>query len=193
MTPNEGVRLRKESKIFLVGHVSNSISGSKLPSKRQVLSMYFFNVRNRGIDRKSSALIVADAVNIFWRQAAIPTHRRDHIQTKTLSLVQNLRKLQKHAVRGGEVQKRKEATFVDELDDLFDIARDDALETIANPEDAEFLKMQRRKGRPGCMASIDKVLLNKLKRRTKREEQEEIRRKRTNNDNHQAAVSGKYK
>lgn len=51
--------------------------------------------------------------------------------------------------------KQKYDVFMDELDDLFDIVSADALTTMTNEEDREFLEKQRQKGRPGSMLGID--------------------------------------
>ena len=67
-------------------------------------------------------------------------------------------------------QKKREAKFVDVLDDLFDVAQADALQLIKTDEDREFLIAQREKGKRGCLRSIDMKLTRHEKRRQKREE-----------------------
>lgn len=179
-TSKDSIGLRSKTEIYLVGHPCHAIMGSKLPSKRQILSMYFFNTRNRKMQANASALLVADAAMIFWRQAAIPTRDRGDVRKKITALHEEWYALQKNAIRGGPAQANKEKTFVDQLDDLFDIAHADALTTTKNKEDVEFLKMQRQKGRQGCMIGVDDVLFGIQKRRAEREEEEEARRKRAN-------------
>lgn len=68
--------------------------------------------------------------------------------------------------------KQKYDVFMDELDDLFDIASADALTTMTNEEDREFLEKQRQKGRPGSMLGIDMKLAAKEHRTELRKEKE---------------------
>ena len=51
------------------------------------------------------------------------------------------------------------------MDDLFDIAHQDALTLITIPEDREFLIAQREKRRRGCMSGTDNKLHQKEQRR----------------------------
>lgn len=76
-----------------------------------------------------------------------------------------------------ETQKQVAETFAETLDDLFDISTVDALETIRIEEDKEFVIMQRRKGRPGCMVGVDMVLYGREKRALERKESEEARKR----------------
>jgi hypothetical protein len=76
----------------------------------------------------------------------------------------------------------KENKFVESLNDLFDVAHEDALTMIKIDDDRQFLIAQRRKGRPGAMMGYDKKLENIEKRKRKRteafEEQEQREKKR---------------
>jgi hypothetical protein len=64
------------------------------------------------------------------------------------------------------------------LDDLFDLAHQNA-ETMMNvEEDRAFLKLQRKKGRPGSMLGKDMILHGVEKRRERREQKmHEFRKK----------------
>lgn len=55
MASSSKINLRDSNKIFLVGHISNQIIGSKLPSKKQVLSVLFFNKRKVNLNLRDSA------------------------------------------------------------------------------------------------------------------------------------------
>lgn len=48
-----------------------------------------------------------------------------------------------------------EEVFLEDLNDLFDIASADGLNSMKFEEDKEFMRMQRQKGRKGSMAGID--------------------------------------
>lgn len=190
-TSSSAVRnLRSRSELFLIGQPCSNIMGTKLPSRRQVLKMYFYGTGNRKMNANDSSYLVTDTVMVFWRQAFIPTRHRGDVKKKVQSLVAEWIALQRNTLRGGEAQKRKEADFVNKLDDLFDIAHANALEMVVNPEDAVFLQMQREKGRKGTIAGVDTIFTNQVKRRSEREEQEEERLKRAKQHN-EAATAGK--
>lgn len=56
---------RKDSNLVLIGNINHQILGAKLPSNRQVFSVYFHNTR--------VANLFADEVAIFYNKARIPT------------------------------------------------------------------------------------------------------------------------
>lgn len=166
--------------------------GTKLPSRKQVLKMYFYGTRQRKISADKSAYLVTDTVIIFWRQAFIPTKHRGDVKNKVQSLVAEWQTLQKSSLRGGETQNRKEDEFVAKLDDLFDIAHANALEMVTDPEDAAFLQMQRQKGRIGCMAGVDENQARRQKRRAEREKQNDASNKRAKLQNKELFAAGEY-
>lgn len=48
------------TKIYLFGSIKNQILGSKLPSKDDVLSVYFFNMRTVGLNLYDGASLVIE-------------------------------------------------------------------------------------------------------------------------------------
>lgn len=163
--------------IYLVGTVDNQILGSKLPSNRQVLSVFFYNMRIVKLSaRESASLAIREAV-IFWEKSRIPTRAVQHCIQKLLDMYEVWRNLQKSSKKVGEVFRQKEAEFIANFDNLFDIAHSDALKIIKIEEDKQFLIAQRQPGRKGCLGGIDKNLESKEKRSEKRK-REEFRRKR---------------
>jgi len=58
--------------------------------------------------------------------------------------------------------------FKASLDDLFDVAHQDAMKIITIEEDRHFLQAQREKGRRGTMVGVDRKLYNKEQRVLKR-------------------------
>lgn len=168
-------------RIDLIGNVSHQITGAKLPSNKQVLQVFFYNMRFVCVkpNAKESAKLAVDAVLIFWQQARIPTMRKDHCIEKLLQKYENWKTIQKIVPeKRSAKQKQEENMFVDHLDDLFDIASKNALEAISIEEDKQFLISQRQKGLPGCMAGVDQTLLMREKRAIERKEKEEMRKKR---------------
>lgn len=183
--------LRSHTGLFLIGQPCSNISGAKLPSRQQVLRMYFYGTGERKISADESGYLVTDTVMVFWRQAFIPTKHRGDVKKKVHSLVAEWLAIQKNTLRGGETQRKREAEFIAKLDDLFDIAHANVLEMVTNPEDMAFLQLQREKGRQGCMTGVDMILCKKQKRQVERKELEDKRRKRAKIQN-ESAVPGNY-
>lgn len=82
----------------------------------------------------------------------------------------------KNKLRRTDQQLSLENFFVDSLDDLFDIARANAMETMKIQEDKDFLAKQREKGRPGAMVGVDKILQAREKKKAERRALEKERR-----------------
>lgn len=144
-----------------IGKISHQIIGAKLPSNRQVIQVFFYNMRfvdrNKQPDAKArnSAKLAIDAAKIFWHQARIPVRNDDKCIDKIIKLYNDWKHIRKTPpARRSEKQKENAESFKDTLDDLFDIASQNALEKIKIAEDKLFLEMQRKKGRPGCMAGV---------------------------------------
>ena len=87
--------------------------------------------------------------------------------------------MQKLSKRKTEAQNKKVGDFVNQLDDLFDIAHANALYMIRIQEDKMFLLSQRQKGRPGCMLGVDYKLSLQEKKKEEKLQKFEERKKRT--------------
>lgn len=164
--------------IDLIGRTAHQITGAKLPSNRQVLQTFFYNMRFVKLPARDSASLTINAVSIFWRQARIPMRYEARCIDKLIKMYEQWKGIQKvTASKRTGAQKRTEHEFVAVLDDLFDIAAVDALEQMRIEEDRQFLILQRQKGRPGCMAGVDMVLYSREKRRKQRIEKEMNRKR----------------
>jgi len=64
--------------------------------------------------------------------------------------------------------------FAASVEELFDIAHEDAMTMMVIEEDKQFLHLQRQ-GRKGCMGRIDKELAEREQRKQERREAEERR------------------
>lgn len=169
--------------IDMVGNTSHQITGAKLPSNKQVLKVMFYNMRFVRLGAKESAHLAVQSAGIFWQQARIPIRNEHKSTEKLMKLYERWRNIRKTApTKRSKVQKKVADKFVEGLDDLFDIASNDALDIIKIDEDKEFLEMQRKKGRPGCMAGIDMVLYGREKRAQERREKEEARKRKYNEE-----------
>lgn len=170
--------------IDMIGKTQHQIIGAKLPSNRQVLQVFFYNLRfvdrNQQSDAKAknSAKLSIDAVKIYWQQARIPIKEDHRCREKLLKLYADWNNIRKTTEdKRSQKQKQFAESFVDSLDDLFDIASPNALNEIKIPEDKKFLEMQRQKGRQGCMIGVDMSLYGREKRAQERKEKEDARKK----------------
>lgn len=166
--------LREE--IYLIGFPNLQITGSKLPSKGDCLKVLFFNIRFTKLNVQESARLVVKECSIFWEKANIPVRQFHRAVKKLLDLYDEWKYFVKTKNRDGETYKIKRVEWEDGLDDLFDIAHNDALNIIKIEEDKQFLLNQRLKGRPGSMLGVDVKLLKKNERIQKRTEAEEMRK-----------------
>ncbi|XP_073410402.1 uncharacterized protein [Dendrobates tinctorius] len=155
MAFTSGVQSRNKDKLFLVGYPIHQITGCKLPSNRQVLCALFYNLRTVKLTVRESAKLTIREVFIFWGKARIPTKHEQDAITKLEKLHAEWRSLQKDRKKTSETAKNKFKQFVEKLNDLFDIAQQDALALMKLEEDKAFLVKQRQKGRPGSMAGVD--------------------------------------
>lgn len=178
-------------KIDLVGNVSHQIIGAKLPSNRQVLQVLFYNMRFVNLLAKISAKLAIDAVQIFWHQARIPIREGHKCVDKLLKLYEKWKNIQKtFPEKRSNAQKQAAETFLEHLDDLFDIATVDALDKIRIVEDRRFLEMQRQKGRPGCMAGVDMALWDREKKAQERKDKEAVRKRK--HEEEKSTQAGKF-
>ncbi|KAL3275159.1 hypothetical protein HHI36_019928 [Cryptolaemus montrouzieri] len=162
--------------IFLVGNTSKKIDGNKLPSNREVLKVFFHALRReKGSTIRSSATKAIQLVEEFWQKARIPVKRTQKSIEKLESIYRNWEKIAKNETRRTPRQIEKERLFVEPLDNLFDIAHNDADKLITIEEDKQFLKAQRQKGRIGYMGSVDVSLAQKEARIELRRLEEENR------------------
>lgn len=161
--------------IEMIGDVCHQITGAKLPSNRQILQMFFYNMRFAKFTAKGSAKLTVDAALIFWQQARVPTRETHKCAEKLLKLYEKYRSIQKKIQSKYPLSKTSE--FIETLDDLFDIASVDALDEMKIEEDKAFLLMQREKGRRGCMAGVDMSLNRREMRSQQRKEREESRKR----------------
>lgn len=163
--------------IKLVGNVSHQIVGAKLPSNKQLLEVFFYNMRFVKLNARKSAELTIDAAFIFWQQARIPTRKRDKCADQLIKLYDEWKILQKNPIEKMSAERKEKLdTFMNKLNNLFDIAHADAMNLMHSEEDKEFLAKQREDGRPGSMLGIDKNLADKEERSRLRKEQEEARK-----------------
>lgn len=169
------------SNIYLIGSEISQIFGAKLPSNKQVLSVFFYNHNIVKLTIRESARLAIREVSIFWSKAKIPIRDEQRCIDKLENLHKTWVAIGKNKNKRTEAQRNKERAFTEKLNDLFDIAHANALNMIKWEEDKQFLIAQRQKGRQGSMAGVDMKSLQKAKRKAERLTAEEARRNRVTN------------
>lgn len=72
--------------------MNNQITGSKLPSKQNCLSVLYHNMRNVHLNLNSSALLTIDECLIYWKKARIANQDRDNCAKKLKTFYEDLKK-----------------------------------------------------------------------------------------------------
>lgn len=173
---------RSTSYVYLIGQPSSSISGSQLPTSRQVFQ-YFLHLRNErpNDDNRSLAYDTMDVVLPFWSMARIKTLTRQNAVNHFMILHQKYRNIVKNKGRDNKTEEEKRANFLKDLDKLFDIGANDAVEEIrtnrlltveAKGQDINFY-LDQQTIRLGHMSGHDKVFENKSRQKSFREGREE--------------------
>ncbi|XP_025405167.1 uncharacterized protein LOC112679535 [Sipha flava] len=147
--------------IYLIGSMNNQILGSKLPQTLRDL---------------------INECTIFWKKARIPTKDRADCMKKLKKSYEVWRSLEKRKKRESETFKFQVKEFEQSLDNLFDIAHANAFDIMKIDIDKEFLRSQRKPGRPGCLLGVDMKLSQKEKRKKIRINQEKTKRKKYENE-----------
>lgn len=90
-----GSSSRQKEMVYLIGHMSHQITGSKLPSNCQVLRSLFYNIRQVKLNTREATRLTIQEVVIFWEKAKIPTKHFQDCVIKLEKLYEERRKLQK--------------------------------------------------------------------------------------------------
>lgn len=167
-------RLRSDDvDVFLVGKCDNEILGAKLPSMKQVLQVFFYQMRIVKSNVIQSARFAIDLVIPLWEKARIPVQTKPNCVKRLVKLYDEWNALKKNINAEFEVYRKRESEFREKIDNfIFDIATPDALLSMKIPEDKDFLIQQRQKGRPGSMLGVDQKLAHKEKSQQERMERQ---------------------
>lgn len=154
-----------QNHVYLLGSIDYEIRGAKLPAIRQVLKVFFYLFRHVNLDQRESARLAVRETFVFWNKARIPIRQEQHCIDKLLAIYSEWNAIRKSKRRRNETQETKERAFIDKLDNLYEIAHNNAMEMITNQEDKEFLMKQRQKGRPGCMIGVDSIMATRERKK----------------------------
>ena len=97
--------------------------------------------------------------------------------------------MRKSRLKRTEGSELKATLIKSDLNELFDISRKDALSIMKNPEDKQFLKMQRQDPSSFSVSGIDQCLTDQESRkRVGREQEVDLKVKHARND-HRATTA----
>jgi len=156
------------SAIWLVGGTCEHFPTTKLPSRGDVLRVLFHHHNEMKMSLKDSVNKSASLLLPIWEMARIPTTGPNHVVERIHKLHGEWQGLKKNIRRSSATNLANQAKFQESLEDMFDVAHQDAMSIIKIEEDRLFLLAQREKGRRGKMAGVDRALTLKEERAMKR-------------------------
>jgi hypothetical protein len=175
---------RKSSEVFGLGQdVSaddSDITGSRLPTGRQVLRCLMFHVKDGLSTRRSkwdSAKLVLSKITPFYGKGNIPMIADRKACEKILKLLEVNSKLREIPIarRDSSANMVKLQHNDDELSKTFQLWPNSAEKTITNPEDVKFLQSMQT-DRKASFGGVDSVVDGKQKRKVQRKLLENKRR-----------------
>lgn len=123
----------KRNYINLVGFECQNLSGSKLPVRREVLSLFLYKHRTEKLVIRESAKFVLCEVIKVWNKFLLPANNSYYSIVKIEKLYNEWLKTQVHKGRkNSSAQKVLEKNFIDSLDVLFDIALQNSVQNLSS-------------------------------------------------------------
>lgn len=139
---------------FSIGDEISSIKGKQLPSNRQVLGFLLYtNIIQRNIS--TSARITYFEIIHFYQNGGITIKSENACINHIISLYTAYNTIKKNLNSKSDTQINRRIAFTENLDNLFNIAVDNALELITDEAQRRFFQGQLEKGRPSEMPGID--------------------------------------
>lgn len=153
------------------------ITGSRLPTVKQVLLCFLAHHAEAGVTIRDAANATVETVQPFYSRARVPTllsHKMAEEIEKLFKEMKGLIKINRDSRDKGKNKVRIDS-FKDKLGTTMKFWPRDALTRISNEEDKLFL-LSMMGDREACMAEEDKVLSSREKRFAERRHAEEQRR-----------------
>lgn len=133
---------RTDKKVYLIGYETKKLYERKLPTNREVLSLFFYKHNSLNLPIRECYKSVLEDVEDIWRQTGISISRSQHNVVKLKKLHEAWKSLKKSCSRkNSNLQKLKEQTFINKLNNLFDIALKSEFEKLTTTQQ-NFLKDQ---------------------------------------------------
>lgn len=183
-------KLRKNTLVKLVGPECEFITGARLPTIRQVLAAFYYQLRSKKLPLRASARNAVKQVLCYWQKTKIPIVQEIKCIAKVESLHVELSAICKHTSRkNSKAQIEREVRFCTKLDKLFDLAKSmaipemekkaqketDRLVKQALHEDIIFLKNQKEG--VGSISGIDRALAAKVQKKARTEQRKKEKQK----------------
>jgi len=121
---------RREKVLWVIGQMSEILSSTKLPSKKEVMALFFYY---KEASKQNAREVSHSTTNEVWAKACIPTRLKKRAAEKVESLFHEYDKPKKNKenkVKHSESLLKKEEEWKDGLKSLFDIAHVDAMKKI---------------------------------------------------------------
>src|SRR6476469_4845798 len=162
-------KTRSSAEVWLIGKGTKELSASHLPTNGDVLRlMMFYHVEEKS-PLKAAAASAVSKVTEVWERARIPCQRIDSCIRIAMKVYEEYEKLKKNRKRNNEGDLSNQGMFKSHLVKLYDIATSDALITMKNEEDRQFLIKQRNDVLSCSMSGVDVKLARKEERKDARE------------------------
>ena len=127
----ERLMTRSNSQYYLIGQLCESLTGSKLPTTRQVLQ-YILCLKEIASSNTPINVFIKQAVEEvlpFWNMAGIKTIQQQNAEKKLQNIWQNWMNLKKYKNRQTK-KNQSEEKLTDLTDNLWDIGASDAIAAI---------------------------------------------------------------
>lgn len=143
---------------YLIGFETTEIHNNKLPSYREVLSLFIYKHQSLNMTIRNSASSVISDTNAVWSKFMIPTIRPQHSIQKLEKFYTDYLLIKKHRNRekNSKTQQKNLEKFCQKLGKLFDIANSTAVKNLPN-ELKEFL-VECRNGKVNLHTPVDSSL-----------------------------------
>lgn len=140
-------QVNKSNYHYLIGFETTQININKLPSYRDVLSLFIYKHQSLKITIRTSATSVISDTNSVWKNFMIPTIRSQHsIQTlETFFSEYLLIKKHREREKSSKKQRTNVEKFWQKLDKLFDISNSTAVKNL--PEDLQQFLYECQNGK----------------------------------------------
>jgi hypothetical protein len=156
--------------IWLLGKMpSGEFLGARLPSREHVLLVFIYHHKEMKETLSAAAKSTSIKLQQVWNKANIPVMTEENIRAGIQKLYKEYQNLGKEKSRNTETANMKRQVWKGDLEELFDIARQDVMRMKSVlQEDKTFLSLQREDRMSSSMSGVDKVHDATLKRRNEK-------------------------
>lgn len=158
----------------------SDLSHSKLPLKSDALRLFFHFHKNKKYTIMKSASLTLEIIMHIWDKSQIPMKEKRNSVEILICLHKKWVNLRKEKNRSNLININRRLLFKKELENIFDIAHSQAIDTIKIVEDREFLMAHREESRRGYIGILDKKATARVKRKLERQQIFQKREKKVN-------------